>query len=243
MSTKSGVPGDKKEKKIDVVSVNPSQTLSLTARVVPIMVAVLVSMAMSAYMRPTATATISSSQHLINCGNRGVLDTPVANSTMSFGEKLEWMRQNQFPQLKDQVYLDFTGAGQYQIQQVEQMICDLRTNLYGNAHSQSPSSLRTEQTLCDLRHKVLDFFNASSSQYTVIFTSGCTGALKLVGENFDFAANKSKYVYLSHNHNSVLGIREYALERGASYEVVTPSDVEAWIKTLDDKTSGMVFGE
>ena len=37
-----------------------------------------------------------------------------------------------------------------------------------------------------LSFRVLQFFNTSPDDYTVIFTSGCTGALKLVAECFDF---------------------------------------------------------
>lgn len=122
-----------------------------------------------------AVGTSVGTSHVISCGGRGVLDTPIANASLSYDDKLEWIRRTQFPHLNKQVYLDYTGAGLYQIQQVEQLVCDLKSNLYGNAHSQSPSSLHTEQTLCDIRHKVLDFFNASPSEYSVIFTSGCTG--------------------------------------------------------------------
>lgn len=35
--------------------------------------------------------------------------------------------------------------------------------------------------------------------------------------------------YLRENHNSVLGIREYALQHGASFEAVTEDVVENWI--------------
>lgn len=42
-----------------------------------------------------------------------------------------------------------------------------------------------------------------------------TGALKLVGESFPWQEG-SQFVYTQDNHNSVLGIRELALDRGAS---------------------------
>ena len=37
--------------------------------------------------------------------------------------------------------------------------------------------------------RILKHFNTTPEEYTVIFTSGCTGALKLVAESFDFYGN------------------------------------------------------
>lgn len=37
--------------------------------------------------------------------------------------------------------------------------------------------------------RILQYFNTSPDEYTVIFTSGCTGAVKLVAESFDFHNN------------------------------------------------------
>ena len=42
-----------------------------------------------------------------------------------------------------------------------------------------------------------------------------TGALKLVGEAFPWQ-DGSQFVYTQDNHNSVLGIRELALDHGAT---------------------------
>lgn len=39
--------------------------------------------------------------------------------------------------------------------------------------------------------RVLDFLHAAPGEYTVIFTSGCTGALKLIAECFDFTGEFS----------------------------------------------------
>ena len=37
--------------------------------------------------------------------------------------------------------------------------------------------------------RILQYFNTSPDEYTVIFTSGCTGAVKLLAESFDFHNN------------------------------------------------------
>lgn len=55
---------------------------------------------------------------------------------------------------------------------------------------------------------MLRYFKASPKEYKCIFTSGATGALKLVGEFFPWS-KESHFMYTLENHNSVLGIREY----------------------------------
>eukprot|EP00920_Eleutheroschizon_duboscqi_P008285 GHVT01019151.1.p1 GENE.GHVT01019151.1~~GHVT01019151.1.p1 ORF type:complete len:381 (+),score=88.54 GHVT01019151.1:124-1143(+) len=62
--------------------------------------------------------------------------------------------------------------------------------------------------------------------YSIIFTSGATGALKLVGENFNWQRG-SRFYYLRINHNSVLGIREYALLHGANFLAVSEAQVDS----------------
>ena len=81
-------------------------------------------------------------------------------------------------------YLDHAGATLYAKSQLDSYIADLSTHLYGNPHSQSPSSLQTEAAVDHSRNSVLRFFGTDSSRYDVVFTSGCTGALKLLSECF-----------------------------------------------------------
>ncbi len=69
----------------------------------------------------------------------------------------------------------------------------------------------------------------------MVFTSGATGAspfppssvasLHLIGETFPWTRN-SHFYYLRENHNSVLGIREFALHNGAKFHVINSTDVE-----------------
>ncbi len=50
----------------------------------------------------------------------------------------------------------------------------------------------------------------------MVFTRSATDALKLVGENYPWGA-KSEFAYLRENHNSVLGVREYAMAKGGRW--------------------------
>ncbi|KAH1040792.1 hypothetical protein AAZX31_09G002100 [Glycine max] len=118
-------------------------------------------------------------------------------------------------QLQDLVYLDHAGATLYSDLQMESVFNDLTTNLYANPHSQSDSSSATLDIVKNARQQVLDYCNASPKEYKCIFTSGATAALKLVGEAFPWSCNSS-FMYTMENHNSVLGIREYALGQGAA---------------------------
>lgn len=75
----------------------------------------------------------------------------------------------------------------------------------GNPHSSSYSSasgISIEQS----RGQILDFFGAPRDEYDVVFTSGATAALKLVGETFPFG-NSGCFAYPSNAHTSVLGLR------------------------------------
>lgn len=89
----------------------------------------------------------------------------------------------------------------------------------------------------EARSRVLAFFDAPVTEYTVIFTHNATGALKLVGEAFPFN-RESAYVLGTDSHNSVNGIRQFALVKGAllayigSTSVGGMDEVEAKVPTF-----------
>src|SRR5262249_40383941 len=56
-------------------------------------------------------------------------------------------------------------------------------------------------------------------EYVAIFTPNASGALKLVGEAYPFAAG-DHYLLTADNHNSVNGIREFAWAGGATVTYV-----------------------
>lgn len=87
-------------------------------------------------------------------------------------------------------YLDHAGATLYAKSQLEAHLSNLSSNLYGNPHSQSPSSQLTTAAVDHARESVLRFFGTDLSHYDVVFTSGCTGALKLLAESFPWHREK-----------------------------------------------------
>ncbi|CAC5406878.1 ABA3 [Mytilus coruscus] len=108
-----------------------------------------------------------------------------------FNSFLNFDRVIEFPQLEDSVYVDHAGTTLYCKTQIEAYHKELLSNLYGNPHSRSQSSRLTTDAIDQIRYRVLQLFNTTSEDYTVIFTSGCTGALKLVAESFDFYIENS----------------------------------------------------
>ena len=85
--------------------------------------------------------------------------------------------------------MDHAGTTLYAKSQLVAHLNDLTSNLYGNPHSHNPSSQLTADTIDYVRELVLHHFNTTISQYDVIFTSSCTGALKLLSESFPWKPN------------------------------------------------------
>ncbi len=98
------------------------------------------------------------------------------------------------------------------------------------------------------RRYVLRYFNASPEDYIVVFTQNATGALKLLGEAYPFSAG-GRYALTFDNHNSVNGIREFALAKGAEVTYVPLSRpdlriqntaLEAVLGDVDKRTSNLL---
>jgi selenocysteine lyase/cysteine desulfurase len=112
------------------------------------------------------------------------------------------------------VYLDYTGSGLASGFQLEAHRTRLRGSVFGNPHSQNPTSAASTALVESARRAVLGHLNASAEDYAVIFTPNATGACRLVGEAYPFD-RRSRLVVTTDNHNSVNGLREFARLRGA----------------------------
>jgi selenocysteine lyase/cysteine desulfurase len=144
--------------------------------------------------------------------DRFIAQYPAYQST----SRIDALRASEYSRLDrlQHVYLDYTGGGLYADSQIQRHHQLLSERVYGNPHSSNPSSQAATQLVEDARDYILKFFNASPEEYTAIFTSNASGALKLVGESYPFSS-QSNYLLTFDNHNSVNGIREYAHARGA----------------------------
>jgi len=134
---------------------------------------------------------------------------------------LDDLRKREFSRLDEtgHVYLDYTGGSLYSSSQLTKHVDMLEHGIYGNPHSNNPSSLAITKLDEHARNTVLRFFNASPEEYVVIFTQNASGAMKLVGESYPFDKD-SRYLLTFDNHNAANGIREFARARGAAITYV-----------------------
>ena len=124
-----------------------------------------------------------------------------------------------------QVYLDYTGGALHAASQVQQHLGLLSEQVLGNPHSVNPTSMAMTAQVERARAAVLAWFNGTGA-YTAIFTANASGALKLVGEAYPFAAG-GRLLLTADNHNSVNGLREFAQAKGArvDYAPLTRPDL------------------
>ncbi|XP_076830610.1 molybdenum cofactor sulfurase [Brachyhypopomus gauderio] len=140
--------------------------------------------------------------------------------------------QREFTRIKDITYLDHAGTTLYPESHIKTFHEDITRNVYGNPHSHSPSSQLTHDTVESVRYRILEHMNTSPEEYSVIFTAGCTAALKLVADSFPWVSasaegSGSLFCYLTDNHTSVVGIRGVTGPQGVGAVPVSPRDVEA----------------
>jgi selenocysteine lyase/cysteine desulfurase len=141
---------------------------------------------------------------------------------------LDDLRRREFGRLDDEghIYLDYTGGGLHAASQVRRHLALLNRHVFGNPHSQNPTSLDMTQRVEQVRHTILQYFNAPPDEYVVIFTPNASGAIKLVGEAYPFTA-QGHYLLTADNHNSVNGVRQFAAvrETPVTYIPVIPPEL------------------
>uniref|UniRef100_A0A6A7G9P1 Molybdenum cofactor sulfurase n=2 Tax=Hirondellea gigas TaxID=1518452 RepID=A0A6A7G9P1_9CRUS len=162
----------------------------------------------------------------------------------------ESIRGHHLSRLKDDVYLDHAGTALYGKGQLDNVMAELSSTVLGNPHSRNRPSDTSTQIMHAARQKVLGHFNTSEEEYSVIFTSGATAAIKLVAENFpwsggctdEYQSNPGCYVYTKENHTSVLGVRACASKLRASVVSLTTAEVGQIIAKSADE-SFIYYGE
>jgi molybdenum cofactor sulfurtransferase len=135
--------------------------------------------------------------------------------------RLDALRETEYARLDraGHVYLDYTGGSLYAESQLRRHHDELGANVFGNPHSNNPTSQAMTDLVERARAYVLEYFHASPDEYLAIFTPNASGALRLVGEAYPFAPG-GRYLLTFDNHNSVNGIREFARARGAAITYV-----------------------
>ncbi|XP_051815684.1 molybdenum cofactor sulfurase [Acanthochromis polyacanthus] len=152
-------------------------------------------------------------------------------SHYGYGGNFPDVIEEEFRRIKGATYLDHAAATLYPESLVRDYCRDISTNVYGNPHSHHPSSTLTHDTVEGVRYRVLQHFNTTPEEYSVIFTSGCTAALKLVAESFPWrppteSEAGSHFCYLTDSHTSVVGMRGLTSGRGVVALPVSPLELE-----------------
>lgn len=148
----------------------------------------------------------------------------------AYNSNVEAFRENEYPMLKDAVYLDHAGTTLTSKSLLERFTNDLMFHLYGNPHSASPSSQLCTNRIEDIRLKALHFFNADPEHFDLVFVANATAGIKLVGEAFRELKGGFSYNYHKDAHTSLIGLREVARES----RCLGDKDVECWISGRED---------
>ncbi|KAJ7480154.1 molybdenum cofactor sulfurase [Mycena galericulata] len=143
--------------------------------------------------------------------------------------------ETEYPSLLATTYLDYAASAPAPLSTFHRLAENVATTLYSNPHSRSTSSVTTSLEVEQCRGRVLeDLFGiktpSSKSQWDIIFTSGATASLKLVGDAFPWQAG-AKYCYLKQSHTSLVGIRGCALARGAGVNAMDVDDMLEYSRT------------
>ena len=133
-------------------------------------------------------------------------------------EALDALRATEYAHLDaaSHTYLDYTGSSLYAASQLREHVLWLSSGVFGNPHSASPASAGATTAVEGARRDVLRWFNATRD-YVAVFTQNASAAVKLVGESYPFEAG-GRLLLTADNHNSVNGVRQFALARGATVD-------------------------
>eukprot|EP00884_Botryococcus_braunii_P022713 jgi/Botrbrau1/9125/Bobra.160_3s0002.1 len=137
--------------------------------------------------------------------------------------RIDALRREEFSRLGNEVYVDHAGATLYSEKQIADIFQVLASGVFGNPHSQHSlaQGINHAQLEGEARALTLSMCKADPAEYECVFTSGATGALKLVGELFPWGPG-THFWYTRDNHNSVLGLRELAMASGGVACAVQP---------------------
>lgn len=115
---------------------------------------------------------------------------------------------------------------------MEAFCADLKSNLFGNPHSASPSSDLSTQRVNRVRAAVLEYFNADPEYFDIVFVANATAAIKLVMHSFQ--EQGFWYGYHKDAHTSVVGVREVAKSARC---FTSNREVEEWIGSSEPSTA------
>lgn len=136
--------------------------------------------------------------------------------------------------MTETTYLDHAGTTLYPKSLVKGFEKEMTSNLFGNPHSHSPSSMLSTDRIESTRIQTLKFFQADPEHFDMIFVANATAAIKLVMDcMFDYSRKEGGFWYGYHGdaHTSLVGIREVAGRGSRCFE--SDDEVERWLSNRD----------
>lgn len=191
-----------------------------------------------------AEATYLPTPQPIKAHNSHDLNDNDTDERLAYDKRIQALRKREYPMLQgmkanpgiirtllliaqDAIYLDHAGTTLYSKSLIERFASDMITNLYGNPHSGSASSQLATRRIENIRHDVLHFFGASSSDFDLVFVANTTAGAKLVMDAFRDYDDGFWYGYHIDSHTSLVGIREAA--RLGHRCFASDEEVEDWM--------------
>ena len=112
---------------------------------------------------------------------------------------------------------------------MEDFATEMNTNLLGNPHSNSPSSMLSTDVIESTRLQSLAFFKADPEHFDLIFVASATAAIKLVRDCLSDHSQRaaSWYSYHTDSHTSLVGVRETAGRSSRCF--MSDKEVDDWI--------------
>ncbi|OWB82318.1 catalytic activity protein [[Candida] boidinii] len=153
-------------------------------------------------------------------------------------DKINHIREKEYPNLSNHVYLDHAGMTLYSRCLIENASKALVSNLMANPHSLSTLSKNTERLVHNTRSEVLKLFKADPAIYDIAFTANATGAIKILAESIKDTTNgRFKYYYNVNSHTSVLGVRSLC-DNYFDFKMFSDMDeMTGFLKTDSEHTS------
>ncbi|KAL8730227.1 MAG: hypothetical protein Q9166_004204 [cf. Caloplaca sp. 2 TL-2023] len=134
-------------------------------------------------------------------------------------------------------YLDHAGSTPYPRSLMKEYQELMNSHLFGNPHSQSPSSLLSTEHVESARLRMLRFFHADPEHFDLVFVANATAAMKLVVDGICGHVRPSGlwYGYHADSHTSLVGLRELASAGSTCF--FHDAEVEEWLSHGIDITN------
>ncbi len=167
-----------------------------------------------------------------------------------------------------EIYLDYAGAALPTKSQLTK-ICHDSLSILANPHSTGPAASRTTERIQVAKRRVLKHLHACPGKYAslqlprgfldsennknnaimhrhpgyeLVWTSGATEAFSKIADRFPFH-EKSIFLYVTNSHNSVVGMRQLAIQKGATFHCMNMQDLEKMTTVSDwNKLEAKILG-